>query len=65
MISIVVPARDEEETIRSTLLNLMRSLQDLLREIIVVDDHSSDMAREMVKKTICLPVFLPTMLPMP
>src|SRR5882757_9740389 len=43
-LSIVIPARDEEGCIASTVrhLNLELSLHDVPHEIIVVDDGSSD-----------------------
>ncbi len=53
MISIIIPARNEEETIVSTLLNLVKNLEGLSYEIIVVDDHSSDKTVEVVEK-VCI-----------
>jgi len=49
MISIIIPARNEEETIVSTLLNVIEHLRALPYEIIVVNDHSSDKTVEVVK----------------
>ncbi|TXC85648.1 glycosyltransferase [Metabacillus litoralis] len=43
-LSIIIPARNEEETIR-TILNSIKSQADQPLEIIVVDDHSSDQTK--------------------
>jgi glycosyltransferase involved in cell wall biosynthesis len=41
-LTVVVPARDEAETIGTTLDGLARALAGIEHEIIVVDDHSRD-----------------------
>jgi glycosyltransferase involved in cell wall biosynthesis len=49
-ISCIIPAYNEEERIGFILNTLTPLLSDILKEIIVVDDFSSDKTREMVKK---------------
>lgn len=41
-LSVVVPARDEAETIAETIAGLAAALRGIDHEIVVVDDHSTD-----------------------
>ncbi|MCM8764000.1 MAG: glycosyltransferase family 2 protein [Candidatus Omnitrophica bacterium] len=41
-LSIIIPARNEEEAITSTIANLLKHIDTRTTEIIVVDDHSTD-----------------------
>jgi dolichol-phosphate mannosyltransferase len=52
LLSVVIPARDEEGCIRSTVerLHLELRLQDVPHEIVVVDDGSSDATWELLTK---------------
>ncbi|HAX72645.1 MAG TPA: 4,5-dihydroxyphthalate decarboxylase [Firmicutes bacterium] len=45
-ISMIIPARNEEKTL-PCLLSSLQSQKNLLKEIIVVDDHSHDRTKEM------------------
>lgn len=47
-LSIIIPARNEEETIVSTINNLLKYIAPNQTEIIVVDDHSTDRTEEVV-----------------
>jgi len=49
--SIVIPARNEEKSIKKTVLNLLESLHknSIDSEIIIVDDGSTDKTEEIVK----------------
>src|SRR5205823_7702613 len=40
--SIVVPARNEEETIGQVLRNIQSNIQNMTDDLIVVDGHSTD-----------------------
>lgn len=53
-ISIIIPARDEEECIASTVehLHLELSLKNILHEIIVVDDGSKDRTLEILNQCV-------------
>jgi cellulose synthase/poly-beta-1,6-N-acetylglucosamine synthase-like glycosyltransferase len=44
MLSVVIPARNERENLRSTIAGLVTALNgaSITHEIIVVDDHSDD-----------------------
>ena len=50
MLSVVIPARNEEETIAPTLVELAERLtaEHIPFEIVVVDDHSTDRTAEVV-----------------
>lgn len=48
-VSLVIPARDEEENLE-TLLAAVSPERDLLHEIIVVDDHSEDETAKVARK---------------
>ncbi|MBU0478822.1 glycosyltransferase family 2 protein [bacterium] len=52
--SIVIPARNEEKSIKKTVLNLSQSLHEnsIDSEIIIVDDGSTDKTEEVVKRII-------------
>ena len=52
--SVVIPARNEEESIKKTVLNLLQLLRknSIDSEIIVVDDGSTDKTGEVVKQII-------------
>ncbi|MFH1904416.1 MAG: glycosyltransferase family 2 protein [bacterium] len=52
--SIVIPARNEEKSIKKTVLNLLQSLHknSIDSEIIIVDDGSTDRTEEIVKHII-------------
>ena len=52
--SIVIPARNEEKSIKKTVLNLLQSLHknSIDFEIIIVDDGSTDKTEEVVKHII-------------
>lgn len=41
-LSIIIPARNEEENIKDTIDNLLKYIDKSQTEIIVVDDHSTD-----------------------
>lgn len=49
-LSIIIPARNEEETIEDEILSLMPHINFKTTEIIVVDDHSTDSTHEIVRK---------------
>lgn len=49
-LSIVIPARNEEETIAETINNLSKHIDLHQTEIIVVDDHSTDATAEVVNR---------------
>ena len=53
LLSIVIPARDEEGCIASTIehLHLELKLREVPHEIIVVDDGSSDRTWEILRET--------------
>src|SRR5271157_4866036 len=42
MLSVIIPAKDEEESIVDTIQQIQRTLGEIEREIIVVDDGSQD-----------------------
>jgi dolichol-phosphate mannosyltransferase len=66
LLSIVIPARNEEGCIASTVkhLNLELSLQSVPHEIIVVDDHSTDSTWELLQKvTLEIPAVRPVQNP--
>lgn len=50
MLSVVIPAHDEEETVEATLLELAQRLdaERIAFEIVVVDDHSTDRTAQVV-----------------
>src|SRR5215216_4327508 len=52
LLSIVIPARDEEGCIASTVkhLHLELELQKVPHEIVVVDDHSTDTTWEILRR---------------
>lgn len=50
MLSVIVPALNEEESIGKVILLAKKSLRGTLHEIIVVDGESSDKTREVSKK---------------
>ncbi len=52
LISVVIPARNEEENIVSTVKNLEEKLKGLAHETIIVDDHSTDKTMEKAKNLI-------------
>ena len=63
LLSVVIPARDEEGCIASTVEHLHRELraQDVPHEIVVVDDGSSDRTREILEQLkLRLPNLVPT-----
>ncbi|HPP11634.1 MAG TPA: glycosyltransferase family 2 protein [bacterium] len=49
-LSLVIPARNEEENLGETVRQLKPYLKDIPVEIIVVDDHSSDATAETARK---------------
>ena len=62
LLSVVIPARDEEGCIASTVEHLHRELraQDVPHEIVVVDDGSSDRTRDILEQ---LKLRLPNLVP--
>lgn len=48
-LSIIIPARNEEENIEETIKSIARFLNNIKSEIIVVNDHSTDKTEETVK----------------
>lgn len=50
-ISVVIPARNAEATLRATLDGLTRQIPDIPFEVIVVDDHSSDGTRRIAAES--------------
>ncbi len=52
-LSIVIPARNEEENIVSTIASLLKHVDRSDTEIIVVDDHSTDHTAELVQNIKC------------
>lgn len=50
-ISIIVPCYNEEKTIK-TIINKIINLKDLSKEIIVVDDQSTDNSRKILKEEL-------------
>ena len=54
LLSVVIPARDEEGCIASTLkhLHIELRLRDVRHEIVVVDDGSTDRTWEILQRTI-------------
>ena len=52
--SIVIPARNEEESIKKTVLNLLQSLHknSIDSEIIIVDGMSTDGTKEWIEKKV-------------
>ncbi|MGE6149165.1 glycosyltransferase family 2 protein [Aeromonas media] len=48
-LSIIIPAFNAEHTIGRTLTSVVKSLDDILYEIIIVDDGSSDGTKDIVK----------------
>ena len=50
MVSIIIPAKNEEETITTTLSRLTENLKDLDYEIIVVNDYSTDQTEKVAKE---------------
>ncbi len=48
LVSLVIPARNEEENIVSTVIGLEKILKDLPHETVVVNDHSTDRTAEKV-----------------
>jgi len=51
-LSLVIPARNEEENIAETIRQFVPYLEQLPAEIIVVNDHSSDGTEKVVEKLI-------------
>ena len=49
-LSIVIPARNEEENIKETIESLIPYINTEETEIIVVNDHSEDRTEEIVLK---------------
>src|SRR4051795_4410118 len=63
LLSVVIPARDEEACIASTVEHLHRELQaqNVPHEIIVVDDGSSDKTWEILQELKArIPALVPT-----
>ncbi|MFH0795607.1 MAG: glycosyltransferase family 2 protein [Candidatus Omnitrophota bacterium] len=52
LISIVIPARNEEENIVPTVIELEKTLNDLPHETLVVNDHSTDRTSQKVQDLI-------------
>lgn len=52
-VSVIIPARSEEQVIDETLKNLLPHLQSLVYEIVVVNDHSEDRTVEIVEAFSC------------
>ncbi|MCM8771877.1 MAG: glycosyltransferase family 2 protein [Candidatus Omnitrophica bacterium] len=50
VLSIVIPAKNEEENIKETIENLIPHINSEETEIIVVNDHSTDKTEEIVLK---------------
>jgi glycosyltransferase involved in cell wall biosynthesis len=48
-LSIIIPARNEEENIEETIHSIAKVLNNIPNEIIVVNDHSTDKTEETVK----------------
>lgn len=51
-LSVVIPARNEEDNIEETLLSLKNYLRPGESEIIVVNDHSTDATERVVRKVM-------------
>ena len=49
IISIVIPAYNEEKTLRKNLLEIIKSLENFDYELIVVDDGSKDATWNIIK----------------
>ncbi|MCM8764683.1 MAG: glycosyltransferase family 2 protein, partial [Candidatus Omnitrophica bacterium] len=48
-LSIIIPARNEQDVIGSTINNLLKFIDTKKTEIIVVDDHSTDGTSKVVE----------------
>ncbi len=48
-LSIIIPAKNEEENIEKTITAITKVLDNIKAEIIVVNDHSTDKTEEVVK----------------
>jgi len=51
-LSIIIPARNEEENIEETVVSLVKYIDAGNTEIIVVNDHSDDRTEEVVKELV-------------
>ena len=49
-LSVIIPARDEEENIEQTIKNLLPFIQPADMEIIVVNDHSQDRTPDVINQ---------------
>ena len=49
-LSVIIPARDEEENIEQTIKNLVPFIQPADMEIIVVNDHSQDRTPDVINQ---------------
>lgn len=52
IISIVIPAYNEEKTLRKNLLEIIKSLENFDYELIVVDDGSKDATWNIIKTLV-------------
>lgn len=59
MISVIIPAKDEELAIEDTIVQVSNILKDITHEIIVINDGSSDKTREVATKTGALVISHP------
>jgi glycosyltransferase involved in cell wall biosynthesis len=49
MISVIIPAKDEEQSVADTVLQVQRTLAEIEHEVIVVDDGSHDATADCAK----------------
>lgn len=52
VLSVVIPVYNEARTIAPTLLKVCRALPQILKQIIIVDDHSSDGTAEWLRRNL-------------
>ena len=51
LVSIIIPSYNEKDTL-SEIVDLVNNQKDIEKEIIVIDDYSTDGTRELIKKEI-------------